>query len=92
MSQAIDEIATSMENLAKGSPWDDDTKVSDDFLTPVFKKFHKLSGTYNLMEKSNLHELARFVSKERIDPEVVEKLDAIAATAQSAVSGESLYR
>jgi len=92
MRQVIKELTVSMDDFAKGGPWDEDTKVSDDFLTPVFRKFYKLRGTYNLMEKSNFHELARFVSRERIDPEVVEKLDAIAATAQSAVSGECLYK
>jgi len=35
------------------------------------------------MDKKNFHELARFVSKEKIDSEVVEKLDAIVAVAKS---------
>jgi len=36
------------------------------------------------MDKKNFHELARFVPKDKIDPEVKEKLDAIVAVARKA--------
>jgi len=84
MKEAIEEVTKAMETLGKGSPWDKDTKVSDDFLIPLFKAFFKKLGLYNIMDKKNFHELARFVPQDKIDPEVREKLDAIAAIAKAA--------
>lgn len=84
MRQTIAEMTNAMETLGRGSPWDKDTKVSDDFLTPLFRKFFKKLGHYNVMDKKNFHELARFVPKDKIDPEVKEKLDAIVTVAKTA--------
>ncbi|MBC8457328.1 MAG: AAA family ATPase, partial [Deltaproteobacteria bacterium] len=84
MRETIAEMTNAMETLGRGSPWDKDTKVSDDFLIPLFKKFFEKLGHYNVMDKKNFHELARFVLKNRIDSEVKEKLDAIVAIAKSA--------
>ena len=84
MREAIEEVAKAMETLGKGSPWDRDTKVSEDFLTPLFKAFFKNLNLYNIMDKKNFHELARFVPKDMIDPEAKEKLDAIVAVARKA--------
>ena len=39
MEEAIEEITRALESLEKGSPWDPGTKVSDDFLSPLFKVF-----------------------------------------------------
>jgi len=77
MRENIEEVANALKNLGEGSPWDKDTKVSDDFLIPVFRKFFNKLGHYNVMDKKNFHELACFVPKEKIDPEVKEKLDSI---------------
>jgi hypothetical protein len=60
-----------------GNPWHDDTKVSDDFLTPLFKAYFKRLGLYNVMDKKSFYELARFITRDRIDPEVRDKLEAI---------------
>ena len=84
MRQTIAEMTNAMETLGRGSPWDKDTKVSDDFLIPLFRKFFKKLGHYNVMDKKNFHELARFVPKDEIDPEVKEKLDAIVTVAKAA--------
>jgi energy-coupling factor transporter ATP-binding protein EcfA2 len=84
MKDTINEMIQAMETLGKGSPWDGNTKVSDEFLTSLFRKFFKKLGHYNVMDKKNFHELARFVPKERIDPEVKEKLEAIVAVSQVA--------
>jgi len=73
MRETIAEMTSAMETLGRGSPWDKDTKVSDDFLIPLFRKFFKKLGHYNVMDKKNFHELARFVPKDKIDPEVKEK-------------------
>lgn len=84
MKEAIEEVSAAMETLEKGSPWDNDTKVSEHFLTPLFKKFFKKLGLYNVMDKKNFHELARFIEESKIDHEVKGKLDAIISIAKSA--------
>jgi energy-coupling factor transporter ATP-binding protein EcfA2 len=84
MEETIIEMTKAMETLGKGSPWDKDIKVSDEFLIPLFRKFFKKQSLYNVMDKKNFHELARFVPKEKIDPEVKEKLDAIVTVAKAA--------
>ncbi len=85
MRDAIDEIAMAMQQLGRGSPWDPDTKVSDDFLTPLFRAyFRKLALPEDLMSKKSFYELAEHVPPDELDPEVREKLDAIAEVAASA--------
>lgn len=82
--ETTQEIEKAYETIGKGSPWDDDFKVSDNFLKPLFEKYFKELKLPNLMAKKNFHELARFVPKEKIDPEVKEKLDAIVKVARIA--------
>ena len=84
MHEAIGEITEAMTKLGKGSPWDADTKVSDEFLTPLFDAYFKKLGLPNLMAKKSFYELAEHVSEDEIDPEIREKLDAIVRTANSA--------
>ena len=84
MHEAIEEIKDVLEKLGKGSPWDDNTKVSDDFLTPLFENYFKKLNLPNIMAKKNFHELARYVPLDKIVPEINEKLDAIARIANSA--------
>ena len=85
MGEAIDEIASALERLGRGSPWDSGTKVSDDFLAPLFRAyFGKLGLPEDLMTKKSFYELAEYVAPGDLDPEVTEKLDAIAAVAASA--------
>ena len=69
---------------ARGSPWDAGVKVSDEFLTPLFEAYFQKLGLPNLMRKKNFHQLAEYIPIDEIDPEVGEKLDAIASVAQSA--------
>jgi hypothetical protein len=80
-----------MATLDKGSPWDSDTKVSDDFLAPLFKKYFEELSLPNTMAKKNFHQLARFVPKEKIDPEIKEKLKAIVRLAKSARPAEEMH-
>jgi len=88
MKECIKDVEKAMEVLGKGSPWHADTKVSDDFLLPLFKKYFETLGLPNAMTKKNFHRLARFVPKDKIDPEVKEKLDAIVQVAKSANPAE----
>jgi len=84
MKESIQEVQTALQTLGKGSPWDGNTKVSDDFLTPLFEIYFKKLGLPNFMAKKHFHELARLVPPDKLDPEIQEKLDAIVETANSA--------
>ena len=84
MEEAIVEIERALKTLGKGSPWDAQTKVSDVFLNPLFESFFKKRGMPNLMQKTNYHTLARYVSESQIDPEIATVLNAIAEVAKRA--------
>ncbi|MDE0264890.1 MAG: hypothetical protein OXJ37_20980 [Bryobacterales bacterium] len=73
-----------LTTLGKGSPWVPGIKVSDDFLKPLFEAYFKKLGLPNLVAKKNFYELAEYVPDSEIDPEILEKLDAIARVAESA--------
>ena len=87
MHDAIDEVERAMATLGRGSPWDADAKVSDDFLTPLFGAYFKNLKLPNLMNKSNFHRLVEYVPVDEIDPEITEKIDAIVRTAEAARPG-----
>jgi ABC-type taurine transport system ATPase subunit len=84
MRQSIGEMVTALKKMRKPSPWSQSIKASDDFLDPLFENFYEKLGLRNQMRKTNYHVLARFVRKEDIDPEVVEKLDVIVEVAKQA--------
>ena len=73
-----------MATLGRGSPWSEDAKVSDDFLTPLFAAYFKKLSLPNLMSKKDYYELAEHVPGGEIDPEIREKLDVIASVADRA--------
>ncbi len=81
MQKSIEEVGNALATLGKGSPWDMDVKVSDDFLTPLFRGYFKRLSMPNLMSKKHFHDLAGYVPESEIDPEIGEKLDAIAHVA-----------
>jgi ABC-type branched-subunit amino acid transport system ATPase component len=64
------------------------TKVTDDFLDPLFDEFFGKLKLPNLMRKTDYHQLARFLEREDLDPEVAGKLDAIMEVANRAVPAE----
>ena len=84
MENAIATIESALTSLGKPSPWSADLKASEEFLGPLFKAFYKHLGLPNLMQKTNFHELARFVPASALDPEVREKLDLIVEVATGA--------
>lgn len=84
MASAITEVESAMRTLGRGSPWSEDAKVSDDFLTPLFHTYFNKLELPNLMNKNNFHALAEHVPEDEIDAEVSDKLNAIARTAAAA--------
>lgn len=85
MEETIKEVENALQTLGKESPWSPDTKVSDDFLHPLFEAFFKKLGLENLMQKTNYHTLVHYVSSDAIDPEVSNVLDGILKVANQAV-------
>ena len=86
MEETITEIEQALKTLGKGSPWGSDTKVSDDFLDPLFESFFQKLSMPNLMQKTNYHTLSRYVPKDQIDPEMSTVLDAILEVAEEVES------
>jgi hypothetical protein len=84
MGTIIGEIEGALSTLGEPSPWGPDIKASDAFLDRVFKRFYEHLALPNLMRKTDYHTLARYVPVEELDPEITEKLDAIARVADLA--------
>ncbi|MEA2601967.1 MAG: hypothetical protein QOF89_2959 [Acidobacteriota bacterium] len=76
MEDSIAQVENALTVLGR-SPWSPDTKVSDEFLGPLFEHFFKALGLPNLMRKTDYHALARYVPAETLDPEVGQVLDRI---------------
>ncbi len=91
MREAIQEVGGAMETLSRGSPWSPDAKVSDDFLTPLFRNYFAKLDLPNLMSKKSFYELAEHVPDDEIDAEIGQKLDVIARVAESANPKASEY-
>lgn len=85
MRSSIAEVVSAQQIALEGfDPWSPDTKATDSFLDPLFRRYFDKLGLPNLLRKTNYHELARFVTPEEIAPEVQEKLDMIVKVAVSA--------
>lgn len=83
MEKAIADVTHLLE-IDEKSPWSPDVKATDEVLDRVFRVFFKEINLPLSFRKRDYHLLAGFVSKQQIDREVVEKLDAIVATALKA--------
>lgn len=84
MDAAIAEVSSALKTLGKPDPWSPDIKATDDFLDPLLKAFSEKLGVPLVLRKNEYYQLAKFVPREAIDAEVVEKLDAIARVASTA--------
>jgi hypothetical protein len=89
MRDCIREVTIALQTLGRPDPWSADVKASDDFLNPLFDRFFLRLDLPNLLRKTDYHVLARLVAKDKIDPEIVSKLDGILAVAQKAKSKEA---
>ena len=64
--------------------WWINTKVTDDFLDPLFERFFRELHLPNLMRKTDYHGLAKYVPANAIPHEITEKLDVILQVAEQA--------
>ena len=84
MREALSDVGRALNTLGRGSPWSSELTASDDFLTPLFEAYFRKIDLPNLMAKKNFYELADHVPDDEINPEIDEKLDAIATVAAMA--------
>ena len=85
MNEAINDlVAPAALRDPDDSSWSN-MKASDELLDRIFAAYlGKLSLPISLMNKSDYHDLARFVPDELIDPEITKVLDDIYAASQKA--------
>ncbi|RKU12881.1 AAA family ATPase [Candidatus Poribacteria bacterium] len=84
MKEQITEIEKARETLGQESPWSPNTKVSTEFLDPLFTSFFKKLELPNLMQKTNYHTLVQYVPADQIDPEITDVLGGILEIANKA--------
>ncbi|MFZ4624699.1 MAG: ATP-dependent nuclease [Rhodoferax sp.] len=80
MEKAITDVTHLLE-IDEKSPWSPDVKATDEVLDRIFRVFFKEINLPLSFRKRDYHLLAGFLSKQQIEQEVVEKLDAIVETA-----------
>ncbi len=83
MDAAVAEVENALQVLGR-SPWDGDSKVSDEFLDPVFRSFYAKTGMSGLLSKSDYHFLINVLERHEIDAEVISVLDSIYDVANQA--------
>jgi hypothetical protein len=84
MKESIQDIIPPVAFRNPNDPWWLNTKMSDDFLDRVFELYFQKLNLRNTFRKTNYFQLASLLPKEKIDKEVIEKLDAILFVAESA--------
>lgn len=84
MQELVTDFVPPVALRDKTHQWWFNTKATDDFLDPLFEKYFERLGLPNLLRKSDYHILAKLVPKDKIDPEIIEKLDAIVEVTQQA--------
>ena len=84
MRDCIREVTKALKTLGKHDPWSPDIKVTDEFLDPLFKKYFEALKLPLSLRKTDYHQLARLMPKQKLDKEVTEKLDAIVRIASQA--------
>lgn len=84
MRESINELTAALKTLKKQDPWSPYIKATDEFLDRLFENYFEKLGLPNILRKTDYHILAHLVPKDKIDPEIIEKLDAIVEVAKKA--------
>ncbi len=83
MRNAIERVEAALRELGK-DPWSPQTKVSDDVLPILFRRYFESLGIDDRMDKADFHVLADYVLKDEIDQEIVNALNVILAESNKA--------
>ena len=81
MQNAINRVSELLE-VDEKLPWSPDVKATDEVLDRIFRLFFKELDLPLIFRKNDYYRLAGLLEPAEIDPEIVEKLDAIAEIAQ----------
>lgn len=81
MQECISDLVLPVALRNPKDRWWSDVKASDDFLDRLFAAYYDKLGIPNLTRKTDYHQLARYVEKDQIDPEIIAALDLIAEVA-----------
>ncbi len=86
MKAAIQDMAKALSTLDRPEqdPWSPDIKATDEFLNPLFTAFSKQLALPLVLRKSEYCNLVKFLPADKVDPELGEMLDAVAALAAKA--------
>ncbi len=84
MQRCIEDLVPPVALRDRRHSWWRETKASDGFLDPLFESYYERLNCPNLTRKSDYHALARFVSREELDPEIGQVLEAIWQVSQKA--------
>jgi len=84
MGTALRAVTQALKTLNKADPWSIDIKVTDEFLDPLFREYFAKLNLPLQLRKAEYHVLAGLTPKEKLDPEINEKLDAIVGVAKRA--------
>ncbi len=88
MQECIEDLVPRAAQRDPAAKWWMTTKISDDFLDPLFAAFFAKLDLPNLMGKASYHNLVRFIPIGRIDPEITLVLDMINNVGAQAKPGE----
>jgi ABC-type taurine transport system ATPase subunit len=83
MTQSIAEVTKLLE-IDNLNPWSPDVKASEEVLDRVFRLYFKKLNLPLQLRKSGYHVLASLVPRDKLDPEITEKLDVIVKVAKLA--------
>ena len=84
MEREIAKLEEAADVMGVPSPFDANTKASDEFLSPLFRNFAKSLQRPMELRKADFHKLVPFIPDDEVDPEIREKLDAICEVAKKA--------
>lgn len=84
MEQSINEMEHAFQITGDGSPWTGEASGGK-FLFALFDLYFKGLGMANTMTKTTFDVLVPYMDRQAVPAEVIDKLDAIVAVAESSV-------
>ncbi len=75
MEECIREYTLPVAYRDRNHNWWSDSKLSDDYLTPIFESYYKKQNLHVLFPKGRYHELIRFLKPDEINQEIIQMLN-----------------